>query len=137
MIIRLLEKNDLNKGLLELLQEAWVVGEITDEIFESFINQNSFTYVVEEDNKIIGTATLHVQKKLIRNGGKCGLIEEVVVSGQHRNRKIGSKLLNKLIEKSKEEGCYKVILSCSPEKVVFYKSNGFYEDAITMRINLK
>jgi glucosamine-phosphate N-acetyltransferase len=137
MNIRLLEKNDLNKGFLELLQEAWDVSKITDETFEEFVNQNCFTYVAEEDDTVIGSATLHIQKKLIRNGGKCGLIEEVVVSQQHRNKRIGSKLIDCLIEKSKEEGCYKVILSCSPDKVFFYKNNGFYEDAITMRINLK
>ena len=136
MIVRLLEKEDIQKGLLKLFQEEWNVNEITDEIYNDFINQNNFTYVVEEDNKVIATATLHIQKKLIRNGGKCGLIEEVIVLKQHRNRHLGSLLVNRLVEKSKEEGCYKVILSCSRFNVPFYEKNGFFESEITMRMNI-
>jgi glucosamine-phosphate N-acetyltransferase len=136
MEIRLIEKNDLNKGLLDLLREEWVITEITDNTFEEFMNQNNYTYVIEHDEKIIATASLYIQKKLIRNGGKCGLIEEVIVSKNHRNKKLGSKLLEVLVEKAKEEGCYKVILSCSRDNVNFYERNGFYESEITMRMNL-
>jgi glucosamine-phosphate N-acetyltransferase len=136
MEIRLIEKNDLNKGLLDLLREEWVITEITDNTFEEFMNQNNYTYVIEHDEKIIATASLYIQKKLIRNGGKCGLIEEVIVSKNHRNKKLGSKLLEVLVEKAKEKGCYKVILSCSRDNVNFYERNGFYESEITMRMNL-
>jgi glucosamine-phosphate N-acetyltransferase len=136
MNIRLIEKEDLNKGLLDLFKEEWVANEITDKIFEDFTNQKNYTYVIEDNDEIIATASLHIQKKLIRDGGKCGLIEEVIVSKNHRNKKLGSKLLEVLVEKAKEEGCYKVILSCSRDNVNFYERNGFYESEITMRMNI-
>jgi len=137
MVIRELEKKDLNNGVLTTLKEVWYITEITDETYNDFINNNNYMFVVESDGEIIGCATLHLQKKLIRNGGVAGFIEDVVIREDFRGNNIGSKLINKLIDKSRELGCYKVVLSCFPNRENFYIRNGFYNESINMRYDFK
>ena len=137
MIIREFKPDDIHNGLLETYKEVWSITEITQETLNKFLSNDNYMFVVEDDGQIVGSATLHLQQKLIRNGGISGLIEDVVVREKYRNQNIGSKLIESLIHKSKELGCYKVILSCFPERVSFYERNGFFNESITMRNNLK
>lgn len=137
MIIREFKSDDIHKGLIETYKEVWSITEITQETLNKFLSNDNYMFVVEDDGQIVGSATLHLQQKLIRNGGISGLIEDVVVREKYRNQNIGSKLIESLIHKSKELGCYKVILSCFPERVSFYERNGFFNESITMRNNLK
>jgi glucosamine-phosphate N-acetyltransferase len=133
MVIRELKKEDLLNGVLPTLKEVWHITEITDETYTEFVNNNNHMFVVEVDGEIIGCATLHLQKKLIRDGGVAGFIEDVVIREEFRGNNIGSKLINKLVDKSKEFGCYKVVLSCFPNRENFYVRNGFYNESINMR----
>jgi glucosamine-phosphate N-acetyltransferase len=136
MNIRPIKRDDLYNGLLETLKEVWWIDYIDETTFNEFNCENNFTYVAEIDGEIVGSATLFIQKKLIRNGGVAGFIEEVVVREKFRGNNIGSELIKVLINKAKELNCYKVILSCYPERVSFYERNGFFNESITMRINL-
>lgn len=133
MIIREVKKEDLNNGVLSTLKEVWHITEISDETFDDFVNNNNHMFVVEINDEIVGCATLHLQKKLIRNGGIAGFIEDVVIREEFRGKNIGSKLIKKLIDKSKEMNCYKVVLSCFPNRENFYIRNGFYNESINMR----
>lgn len=137
MVIRELKKEDLLNGVLPTLKEVWSITEITDETYTEYINNNNHMFVVEVDGEIIGCATLHLQKKLIRDGGVAGFIEDVVIREEFRGNNIGSKLISKLIDKSKELGCYKVVLSCFPDRENFYIRNGFYNESINMRYDFK
>lgn len=137
MIVREFKKSDIYSGLLETLQEVWSINEISEDTITNFLSNDNYLYVVElENGEIIGSANLHLQKKLIRNGGIAGFIEDVVVREKYRNNKIGSLLIEKIIKKSKELNCYKLVLSCFPERKNFYERNGFFEESITMRNNL-
>jgi glucosamine-phosphate N-acetyltransferase len=137
MIIREFQREDINKGLIETYKEVWFIEEIKVETLDSFLSNDNYMVVCELDNEIIGTATLHLQKKFIRNGGIAGLIEDVAVREKYRGSKIGQELIQHLIEKSKDFGCYKVILSCFPERINFYKRNGFIQESVTMRYTIK
>ena len=137
MVIRELKKEDLLNGVLPTLKEVWNITEITDETYTEYINNNNYMFVVEIDGEIIGCATLHLQKKLIRDGGVAGFIEDVVIREEFRGNNIGSKLISKLIDKSKELGCYKVVLSCFPDRENFYIRNGFYNESINIRYDFK
>jgi glucosamine-phosphate N-acetyltransferase len=93
--------------------------------------------IAEFNGEIVGSATLHLQQKIIRNGGIAGCIEDVVVREDYRGNNIGSQLIQELIKKAENFGCYKIILSCFPERINFYKKNGFNQESITMRFDLK
>lgn len=136
MIIRKLKVDDISNGLLELLKEVWFIEEITIETFNKFISNNNHMFIVEDNHEIIGSATLHLQQKFIRNGSIAGFIEDVVIKETHRGKNIGSQLIQHLISEGENLGCYKIVLSCFPERVSFYERNGFYNESILMRKNI-
>ena len=77
------------------------------------------------DNKIIGTGTIIYEPKIIHGGKKVGHIEDVVVSPEYRGQHIATTILKMLIEDSKQNNCYKVILDCNSDNIKFYEKNGF------------
>lgn len=122
------------KGLLETLKEVWSIDEINEETLRNWFSNDNHMVIAELNGEIIGTATLHLQKKLIRNGGVAGLIEDVAVRKDFRGNNIGTLLIQELLKKSEKLNCYKVILSCFPERVSFYERNGFFQESILMRL---
>ena len=137
MIIRQFKPEDIHKGLLETYKEVWFINEITEETLNNWLSNDNYMVVAENDEgTIVGTCTLHLQKKFIRDGGISGLIEDVAVRESLRGQNIGSMLVQKAIELAKDKNCYKVILSCFPERVTFYEKNGFIQESLTMRHNL-
>lgn len=136
MIIREFTDEDTD-GLLNLLGEVWSITDITKDTLNKFHNNDNILFIVEDGGLIIGSLTLHLQYKLIRNGGIAGLVEEVVIRESYRGKGIGSLLMEVVINKAKSLGCYKIILSCFPERVAFYERNGFNNESITMRYSNK
>jgi len=137
LVIRDFEKKDSTEELLETLKEVWSVDEINESTLDKWFKNDNHMVVAEFDGKIVGSATLHLQQKIIRNGGIAGCIEDVVVREDYRGNNIGSQLIQELIKKAENFGCYKIILSCFPERINFYKKNGFNQESITMRFDLK
>ena len=138
MIIREFKPEDIHNGLLETYKEVWFINEINEQTLNEWLSNDNYM-VVAEDNEgvIVGTCTLHLQKKFIRDGGIAGLIEDVAVRESLRGQNVGSLIVQKAIELAKTKNCYKVILSCFPERVAFYERNGFVQESLTMRHNLK
>jgi glucosamine-phosphate N-acetyltransferase len=129
--------NELNE-MFNLLKQVWFLDDIDK--FKTNIKlfletQEMEIYIIKNKSQILGTTTLHYQHKLIRNGCKAGLIEEVVVDEKFRGKKIGEKLVKYVTKKAIENGCYKVILSCFPERVKFYERCGYKKESNTMRID--
>ena len=137
LVIRDFEKKDSTEELLETLKEVWSVDEINESTLDKWFKNDNHMVVAEFDGKIVGSATLHLQQKIIRNGGIAGCIEDVLVREDYRGNNIGSQLIQELIKKAENFGCYKIILSCFPERINFYKKNGFNQESITMRFDLK
>lgn len=135
-MIRKFEIKD-KEYILDCLREVWNIDRIDDIFLEEYLNNDNHLYVIELKDEIVGCATLHLQKKLIRNGSIAGFIEEVVIKEKYRNQNLGKKLINRLLEESIKLGCYKVTLSCFPERVNFYERCGFKNESITMRVSLK
>ena len=135
MTIREFQKGD-EAGLLEILKETCYITEIQENVLSEWMT-NNYNFVAVEEQEIIGTITLHLQRKLIRNGGLAGFIEDVAVKEKFRGNKIGFLLVQKALEKARDLGCYKVILSCFDERVNFYEKSGFFRECNTMRVNLQ
>jgi len=135
MTIREFNKDD-REGVLQVLKEVWKITKIGDETLRIWM-ENNYNFVAEQRGSIIGVITLHTQIKLIRDGGISGFIEDLAVKEQHRGRGIGKLLVGKALEKAQEIGCYKVVLSCFPERIKFYERCGFYNESTLMRIDIK
>ena len=124
--MRVIYKSDFDKDYVELLEQLTVVGEVTREQFNEFVEKNGKNiFVIEESNKIIATITLIIEEKLIHNCGKVLHIEDVVVDKLHRKNGTGKKLLEFATQHAKDNNCYKIILDCSEDVKKFYESVGF------------
>lgn len=103
---------------------------------EAFFSINNplcfFTCTDLDKQKIIATATLLVELKFIRNCGKCGHIEDVVVDTSYRGLRLGLRVVEALITAAKDSGCYKVILDCSESNAPFYEKCGLIKKEIQM-----
>ena len=56
---------------------------------------------------VLALGTLLVERKLIRNAGCAGHVEDVVVDASARGRGVGKALLDALVAKARALGCYK------------------------------
>ena len=75
---------------------------------------------------------MFIEKKFIRNCGKVGHIEDVVVDSNARGMQLGKKIVGFLADHARSVGCYKVILDCSVENRTFYEKCGFKQKEIQM-----
>ena len=123
MNIRELNKSDLD-GLVDVYKEHWPITEISSLTFDKVIENDNIVFVAEEDNQIIGSLILHLQHKFIRDGSTASFIEDVIVRKKYRGRGIGELLVSSAIDKSRELGCYKVVLQCSDDNIKFYEKCG-------------
>ncbi|XP_044483100.1 glucosamine 6-phosphate N-acetyltransferase-like isoform X2 [Mangifera indica] len=137
--VRKLEITDKGKGFIELLQQLSVCDSVSDKQFEerfqelSAYGDNHIVCVIEDHSgKIIATGSMFIEKKFLRNCGKVGHIEDVVIDAGARGMQLGKKIIKFLTNHAHEMGCYKVILDCSVDNKAFYEKCGFKEKEIQM-----
>lgn len=98
--------------------------------------KNHFIFIAKKNNIIVGSITLLVEQKIIRDG-KCVLhIEDVVVDKNYRGMGIASKLLDFSKNFATINNCYKIILDCDKKLEDFYKKTGFEKTNSQMSIYL-
>lgn len=132
---------DYDKNILELLNQLSIIGEVSRDNFNDFINKinnndNIHIFVAENENKnkIIAHGTIIFENKLIHSNGKVAHIEDIVIDKDERKNGLGKELINYLINFSKENNCYKIILDCKEELYNFYSKCGFEKKGIQMAI---
>lgn len=139
--IRLVSKEDYYCGHLELYKQLSTINPelITKIDYESYIdklNDDHIIYVINDNNIIIGSLTIFIEYKLLRNMGKVGHIEDVVIDRKYNGQGLGKKLINKAVEYCKNKNCYKIILNCSDENIGFYEKCGFKKKENEMALYL-
>jgi len=128
LIFRKLEESDYNKNYLQLLSQLTEIGQITpDEFANIFKKIQSQIWVFEDThtNKIVASASILFEQKIIHSGGIVAHLEDVVVDESYRGIKLGQKLIANIIDKARESGAYKIIADCKTELLSFYSKNGF------------
>lgn len=138
--VRKLEITDKSKGFIELLQQLSVCDSVSDKQFEErFLELSSYgddhiVCVIEDDRsgKIVATGSIFIEKKFLRNCGKVGHIEDVVVDASARGMQLGKKMIKFLTDHAHAVGCYKVILDCSLDNKAFYEKCGLKQKGIHM-----
>ncbi|XP_044494662.1 glucosamine 6-phosphate N-acetyltransferase-like [Mangifera indica] len=135
-----LEITDKSKGFMELLQQLSVCDSVSDKQFEerfqelSAYGDDHIGCVIEDNHsgKIIATGSMFIEKKFLRNCGKVGHIEDVVVDAGSQGMQLGKKTVKFLTNHAHEMECYKVILDCGVGNKAFYEKCGFKEKEIQM-----
>jgi len=133
LCVRPLQSDDFSRGFVDLLKQLTSVGEVTEENYkERFYEMKSCrgtyynTVIVDKSNdKVIGAASLIVERKFIHHCAKRGIIEEVIISDLYRGKSLGKLIVNILIELGKSLGCYKITLNCTDQMIAFYQRLGF------------
>ena len=120
--MRPLAKTDLSRGFISVLTVLTSAPEVSEtryaETFDamrSFNNYFTLVIVSRATDKIVGSGTVFTEQKFIRNLGKVGHIEDIVVDKSMQGRKLGLRIINALTEISEARGCYKTILNCSED----------------------
>ena len=127
-IFRKLEESDYHKNYLQLLSQLTQVGNITPVDFSKILGKIQSQIWVFEDsqaNKIVASASILLEQKIIHCGGIVAHLEDVVVDEEYRGNQLGQKLIANIVEKARESGAYKIIADCKPELLSFYSKNGF------------
>lgn len=108
--------------------------------FRDRADSGILTYVAIDtetnNNVVVGTASLFIERKFIHRCGRVGHIEDVAVNPEIQSHGVGASLVDFLVEESRLRGCYKVILDCNEKLVKFYEKRGFLRAGNQMRIDL-
>lgn len=124
-----LKENVNNVDEFNLLYDLVGWGAYNKKISQKALNNTYYSVSIYEDEQIIGYG------RLIGDGICFMYIHDVMVKPEYQNKKIGTMIMNKLIEKIeliKEENTdIRVYLGASKGKEEFYKKFGFVkrEDA--------
>ena len=140
-VVREIRKEDIGQAFFQTLDNLRSVGTLDPErgkqlLDEIYRNPNHFIYVFELDGQIVGTTTLFIEQKFIRNGGKVGHIEDMAVRKEVQLEGIGQVLVEEAVQEAQRSGCYKVILDCGEHNVPFYEKCGFHREEQQMRLDL-
>ncbi|OAI48522.1 hypothetical protein AYO44_18750 [Planctomycetaceae bacterium SCGC AG-212-F19] len=140
LIIEELCAGDLKKGFLDALAslaDAAMTYEEALGVFQARIRAGQRTFVAKIADRVVGTATLLVERKFIHHGGLVGHIEDVAVHKDYQRRGIGTALVKYITEESRKLGCYKVILNCFENVAPFYMRLGYRRHDLGLRIDFK
>lgn len=139
MDIRPLFAPDIDEDFLTTLNTLSVVNLSVEEakkVYQDRISRNVRTVIAVVNGRVVGTATLLLERKFIHKGGMAGHIEDVAVHPTFQGQGIGKALIDHLVELARSRGCYKVVLDCQDQLQEFYSKCGFTRAQLQMRIDL-
>lgn len=120
-----IKENVNNVNEFNLLYDLVGWGAYDEETSKKALNNTYYSVSIYDDNKIIGYG------RLIGDSILFMYIHDVMVKPEYQNKKIGTIIMNKLIEKiddiKKENPYVRVYLGASKGKEGFYKKFGFVE----------
>jgi len=93
--------------------------------------------VAEEDGMVVGTMVLLIVPNLSHGALPWALVENIVVDQRYRRKGLGKLLMEYAIARSKEAGCYKLVLNSNKKRREahrFYSSLGFKASAHGFRM---
>jgi ribosomal protein S18 acetylase RimI-like enzyme len=125
------QRNDFD-AVKKLLIEGFS-NKFKNDINENFFLLNNYGFVIKEDEKLLGFASIHVINKI--NRVSC-LIEDVVIDSNYRGKGLGKLLINHLIKFSKSLDSDKIILNSKESNTKFYEKLGFKKNETQMIIRL-
>ena len=95
--------------------------------------------VAEEDGEILGSTVLAVLPGMAHGVSPFAVVEYVIVDEKYRRQGIGKLLMDYVIMRSREAGCYKIMLTSDRRREQahdFYRSLGFEASAHGFRLYL-
>jgi GNAT superfamily N-acetyltransferase len=97
-------------------------------------------YVAIVDEKIVATFALLIMDNLAHHGAPSGIVEDVVVHASYQGQGIGKQLMLFAMERCKDAGCYKLMLSSNLKRESahqFYEALGFEKHGYSFVVSLQ
>jgi glucosamine-phosphate N-acetyltransferase len=132
MIIRQIDKRDSINYIT--LIESNILQEDYNNFIDNILGDYHCILVIEQDNTIIGTGTLLIERKMTYGGCSMGHIENILIDKNYRSNCYGEKIVKELLEIANKKKCYRVDLNCSSELERFYSKNNLEKKHICMNI---
>lgn len=135
MEIFFLEKTNITSSIEKQIQDLFSeLSDIQTVSLEKLFSlaQSPYIALCTDENKIVGMATMAVYDVI---SGRKAWIEDVVVSSNYRQKGIGERLTQFLIEKAKELEVNMLLLYSNPKREAahrLYKRMGFLEKGSTL-----
>lgn len=130
-VLALYAQPDLDNG--QILTEEQAGG-----VFARFsLYPDYHLYVAVIGGEVVGTFALLIMDNLAHVGTPSGVVEDVVVSGQHQSQGIGRRMMAFARECCAARGCYKMALSSNLKRErahQFYEDIGFEKHGYSFRI---
>lgn len=109
-------------------------------VFNLIRNYSNYRiYVAKAGNQVVGTFSLLIMDKLAHIGAPSGIVEDVVVHPDWQGKGIGKKMMQFAMDRCKESGCYKLMLSSNIKRNLthqFYEKLGFKRHGYSFIIEL-
>lgn len=134
LIIKRVKEHELQEviQMLQAISNYYPDQSKYSSIWENFISQNNlFAYSFYFKNQLVGYGVFFTEIKI--RGGTTAHIEDIVVKNEFRSMGFGKQIIDYLVNKSKEMGCYKISLSCNSKNIKFYENCGFKNGGYTMK----
>jgi GNAT superfamily N-acetyltransferase len=131
LVIELYDTLDVKDGMEEHLDQ---------EKFEDILDDPKISVLVAElKNSIVGYLTINFNKSLL-DIGSTAIIDELMVTKEHRGKGVGTLLVNYAIEISQHMGCSEIGVGTeytNSQAREFYKRQGFKEIGVIFEMVLK
>src|SRR5215831_20504762 len=123
--VREISVTDLGRGFFETLSNLAPVGRISEEhenakkVLQE-ITSNPFHKIfvaVKNDGEIVGSNTVLIEQKFIRNGGRVAHNQDLVTKKGYEGMGIATAVVDRSLRFARQMKCYKVIVECSDETV--------------------
>jgi glucosamine-phosphate N-acetyltransferase len=140
MKIRRFQIKDLD-GLLETLKSLSPIDYLSPERWREIATMvidspQQEVWVLIKQDRVVATGSLLVEQKFIHGGGRVAHIEDVAVHREYQGQKLGRAIIEFLVKRAGQVGCYKVILNCDEAHIGFYGACGFRRHEHEMRLDL-
>ena len=125
-LIRILQQLSPNSIFDPSILTSKVIKQNILDLSKTKINHNhTQLFAIKYEDTIIGTGSVIIDDKLIYNSEKVSHIEDIVLDKEYRGLGLGKNLVQCMIEYSKSQGIYKIILNTTDEIKRMYKNIGF------------
>ncbi|MCT4535317.1 GNAT family N-acetyltransferase [Halodesulfovibrio sp.] len=112
-------EHDLYEPTVAMRQvDLYPVGRVTRSYIQDELENKSILLVALKNRTLLGCGRITIEGDVAR-------LSHMVVGEEFRFTGVGTSLMKKLMETSKEKGATKIVLEASSEAVPFFKSFGF------------
>jgi glucosamine-phosphate N-acetyltransferase len=132
----------IHKKYMDLLSNLSISPDIEEKLFIEKVFEISdrgiilIGYIGSPDSpdtfEIVSTGTVYLEMKLTHGCRPVGHIEDIVINPSYRGQGLSTILIEKLLKFSRNENCYKVILTCKQDITRVYESCGFLQKGVEM-----